>query len=139
MTTFRPNPPAQPNRTRSLLLRGCLALAMAAIPLAVTAEPARATSVECHKNSQFCLYEDAGGQGDEYGRKSNRGNYELGGWDGDNEISSIVNGSGWCATIYSDDGQKGRTLTVKPGRELNQLKDWDFNDDAESYRLHSCV
>ncbi|MFB9527700.1 peptidase inhibitor family I36 protein [Nonomuraea roseola] len=112
---------------------------MAAIPFTVTASPANATWADCYNNSQFCLYEDAGSQGDEYGRKTSLGDYELGGWNGDNEISAIANYSAWCATIYSNDGQKGRTLTVRPGRTLNQLKDWDFNDDAESYRLHRCV
>ncbi|MDF5759334.1 peptidase inhibitor family I36 protein [Spongiactinospora sp. TRM90649] len=102
------------------------------------AAPASASDVRCKISNLACLYEDINGNGDEYGGVWRQGKYELGGWDGDNEISSVSNYSEWCMTLYTNDGWGGRTLTLGPKRSLYNLKDWGFNDDTESYRLHAC-
>ncbi|MBE1489157.1 peptidase inhibitor family I36 protein [Plantactinospora soyae] len=105
---------------------------------AIIASPAFAGAAQCEANKQVCLYEDGGGGGDEYGRVRAAGEYELGGWNGDNEISSVVNATGYCVTLFANDGHTGRTLTIGPRSWEFHLADWDFNDEAESYTLWNC-
>jgi Peptidase inhibitor family I36 len=113
---------------------------MASLPTVAVATPASASWATCWGAGRACLYEDAGWQGDEYGRVSSPGYYELGGWNGDNEISSLLNNTPYCLTIYSSDGWSGRTWTLGPYDDIGTLDDNGiyFNDDAESYRLWSC-
>lgn len=123
------------SRRVGLLLAAVIILAAVGVSVAT---PASAGWGTCWGAGQVCLYEDAGWQGDEYGRVSAAGFYELGGWNGDNEISSVLNNTSNCLTLYSNDGGGGRTLTVGPHSEIGTLKDYNFNDDTESYRIHSC-
>lgn len=100
--------------------------------------PSTASYLSCLDKNQVCLYEDAGWNGDEYGRVSTRGFRELGGWNGDNEISSVLNDTPYCLWLYAGDEMGGRWLKVGPKQGVGTLKDKNFNDDVESYMVDRC-
>jgi hypothetical protein len=82
-----------------------------------------------------CGWEDDGYGGDKWMSWNPSGvgdNYEIDGWDGDNEITSIINNSGHGIKFYDQDGQAGNTLCVGNGVRINNLQTYAWNDRAES-------
>jgi hypothetical protein len=87
-----------------------------------------------------CGWEDDGYGGDKWMSWNPSGvgaNYEIDGWDGDNEITSIINNSGHGIKFYDQDGQAGNTLCVGNGVRINNLQDYAWNDRAESAKAVS--
>jgi hypothetical protein len=113
--------------------------------IGVVASPAYATWASCRNARQACLFEDGGGGGSQYGTATAIGNYELGGWNGDNEISSAINYTPYCLNLYDGDNQSGASMTIwkytgsNAGQvEKMSLGDLGWNDRAESWKLFAC-
>jgi hypothetical protein len=82
-----------------------------------------------------CGWEDDGYGGDKWMNWNPSGvgdEYEIDGWDGDNEITSVINNSGHGIRFYDQDGQAGNTLCVPNGARINNLQPYAWNDRAES-------
>jgi hypothetical protein len=61
--------------------------------------------------------------------------FEIHWWDGDNEISSLQNGTNKWLVVYDKDAFGGERRCIAPGREIRNMKDINFNDKAESFEL----
>lgn len=121
---------------RALTFPALLALAVLGLGGSAAAAPERPGGT-C-ANGRFCLWEDAGYSGDKYVDRDGRiGKYNLGFWNGDNEISSGINNSNRCVTLYMDDNHQGSALTLQPGYRSNNFKLLGhlWNDNAESYEV----
>jgi hypothetical protein len=67
------------------------------------------------------------------------GSYDIDGWDGDNEISSIINESRTlCVTLYNNDNFTGSTYRMSPDGSNPRLSNANFDNKAESFRIHKC-
>jgi hypothetical protein len=90
-------------------------------------------------NGYVCMWEDPGYTGSLYVEQPNQnGRYEIDGWNGDNEISSVVNNTGKCIVLYANDGWTGRTHSIQKSgtaklRSNLQLNGYD--NEAESYGI----
>jgi hypothetical protein len=84
-----------------------------------------------------CLFEDDNYYGDKYVRSGrDQHAWEIGGWNGDNEISSVKNYSSWGLCLYEDDEQEGEWIRIPAGGAVADLDaGHDFDNDAESARL----
>lgn len=92
---------------------------------------------DCYAAGQVCMWEDPGAQGSNYvAHSATVGSYEIGGFNGDNEISSIVNATGYCVTLYDNDGWSGTSRTFQPHTESLNLGSYD--NEAESYKIWAC-
>ena len=84
-----------------------------------------------------CMFEDEGYYGDRYefsGTTQWAG--EIGGWNGDNEISSVKNYSSYFLCLYEDDSQGGDWVRIGYFTAVYSLDDsFNFDNDAESFRL----
>ena len=119
-----------------------LTLAATALGLAGTAvltTPAVAQAGTYCPTNHACMWEDSNFQGDrwvdiELGAAPS--SYDIDGWDGDNEISSIENGSttNWLK-VWSDDDYQGTYICVAPRAVQGSLGGFDNN--AESFQLVS--
>lgn len=127
-----------PRRARAVAVAAAVAVP-AVVLVATPAAAERVGTGYCRSNNRICMWEDPGGQGSVYANRSGAaGRFELGGWDGDNEVSSVTNWTDKCVTLYSHDAQAGRSFTIGPKRENMKLADSGFDNDAESYMLWSC-
>src|SRR4051812_23368489 len=63
--------------------------------------PARpATAADC-ADGHLCMWEDPGYSGSQYvDQPGNPGRYDIDWWNGDNEISSVINKTGKCIKLY---------------------------------------
>ncbi len=118
------------------------AAGLAAIASLGLAAPAQAGGYAQCGSGYVCMWEDAGFQGDEWVHWKPSGvgaKYNIDGWDGDNEISSIYNHSGYALRIYANDDYTGESICIGRGGDRPALKDQSFNDDAESAKtVSSC-
>jgi hypothetical protein len=94
-------------------------------------------------SGRFCMWEDANYSGSKYANWAPTGvnqKYQLDGWDGDNEISSLINNTRYDIRVYDNDDYSGESRCVKPGEQWDDLKFWyEFNDDIESAKtVSSC-
>ncbi len=124
-----------------LALVGVLAAAGMFTVATPAAQAATRGYADCNQAGQVCMWEDGGAQGDNWVTRSGAktGKWEIPAWNGDNEISSVLNATKYCLTLYANDGWTGRTLTLRPHTYLGNMKTgYNFNDDAESYKLYSC-
>lgn len=102
----------------------------------LSAPPAQAAS--CPDN-YVCMWEDPNYSGELYVYQPNQnGRYEIDGWDGDNEISSVINNTHKCIVLYANDGWTGRThsisyLSLQNTRYNLELNGYD--NEAESYGI----
>jgi hypothetical protein len=120
-------------------LRTIAAAAVAStVLLAVGVSSAQAKGLgDCYAAGQVCMWEDPGAQGSNYvAHSATVGKYEIGGFNGDNEISSIVNATGYCVTLYDNDGWTGTSKTFQPHTEL--LNFGSYDNEAESYKIWAC-
>ncbi|GAA2153434.1 MULTISPECIES: peptidase inhibitor family I36 protein [Glycomyces] len=89
---------------------------------------------------RFCMWEDSSFSGSRYANWAPTGTgqkYQLDGWDGDNEITSLMNSTRYMIRVYANDDYSGESHCVAPGSSVRNLKDWDFNDDIESAKTVS--
>src|SRR5690349_22188573 len=120
---------------KALLLPALVGIACIAAPTA-----AQADSSDC-PSGYVCMWEDNKFQGEMYVRQPlNVGSYDIDGWDGDNEISSIyVNQSGTrkCVTLYNGDNWTGSTWKSDNWGDMLKRLDYagDFDNKAESYKI----
>jgi hypothetical protein len=119
-----------------------LAAACAAVA-AVFAAPSPAHAIPIPDSTCYapyvCLVEDSGYYGDRYDRHGSMENsWELGWWNGDNEISSVKNRSPFFLCLYEDDEWEGDWVRISSGASVYDLDDsHNFDNDAESARLTS--
>ena len=87
-------------------------------------------------SGRICMYEDSNYTGSKYVNWKPTGTnqkYQIDGWDGDNEISSVINRTRYNIRLYDNDDYSGRSICLVPGKYINNLKNgWVFNDEAES-------
>jgi hypothetical protein len=82
-----------------------------------------------------CMWEDAGYGGDKWVNWQPSGTgqiFEIGGWNGDNEISSALNRTGYAIMVYADDGAQGDAYCIHAHQPIQNFKEVGFNDEAES-------
>ncbi|MFD3373780.1 MULTISPECIES: peptidase inhibitor family I36 protein [unclassified Streptomyces] len=105
-----------------------------------TAAPASASAAAtvCDQR-HLCMWEDTYYQGDMYlniymDAEANIGTVgEIDGWDGDNEISSLSNGTRFSIALYDGDGGTGERLRCyNPNLDVPIVIP---NDRAESYKV----
>lgn len=64
--------------------------------------------------------------------------FEIDWWDGDNEITSVINNSNKYVVLYDGDGWTGTVVCVRPNSSTTHLGiTHGFNDRAESFKLKS--
>ncbi|SDM34322.1 peptidase inhibitor family I36 protein [Allokutzneria albata] len=109
------------------------------------AAPAAEAAPDCAAN-RVCMWEDAGYSGSRYvNQKGASGTYDIDGWNGDNEISSLINRTSCKLTLYSADEPAASAFTwsVAAGRRVGNLKNLKdskgnhANDGVQSFKL-SC-
>lgn len=117
--------------------RSAVVLAAAALPLFGIAIPASAAG-SCNAGS-VCMWEDPGYNGEKYVDQPGRsGSYEIDGWDGDNEISSVINKTGKCVRLYDNDGHTGTSYFIEKGGSRTNLEQNGYDNEAESYKIFGC-
>ncbi|MGW2637383.1 peptidase inhibitor family I36 protein [Streptomyces sp. NPDC001348] len=127
-----------------------LGFAMTSAIVALGAVPAQAqegTAVTVKDwscdSGRMCMYEDANYTGSKYVNWKPTGTnqkYQIDGWDGDNEISSLINNTNYKIRVYDNDDYTGYSICVQAHTSINNLKNgWVFNDEAESAKtVASC-
>jgi hypothetical protein len=114
-------------------------MAMLGLAGITTIAPAASASESDCPDSYVCMWEDPYESGSLYVyQPGNAGSYEIDWWDGDNEISSVVNRTGKCIILYDGDDQTGSSYTINATttRLYNlSLNGWD--NRAESYNIVS--
>ncbi|MGF0175115.1 peptidase inhibitor family I36 protein [Streptomyces sp. Marseille-Q5077] len=85
---------------------------------------------------RMCMYEDASYTGSKYVNWKPTGTnqkHQIDGWNGDNEITSLINNTRYNIRVYDNDDYSGQSICVVPNHSINNLKEWwIFNDKAES-------
>ncbi|MGQ0776052.1 MAG: peptidase inhibitor family I36 protein [Pseudonocardiales bacterium] len=110
------------------------AFLLAAAPLLLFGLAAPASAAPC--NGAVCMWEDAEYSGSLYvNQPADVGKYQIDGWDGDNEISSVVNNSNKCVRLYDNDNWTGDSYTVEKNGARGNLAHNGFDNQAESYRI----
>ncbi|MFB9903395.1 peptidase inhibitor family I36 protein [Allokutzneria oryzae] len=98
-------------------------------------------------DKHVCMWEDSGYTGSRYVKqKAANGTYDIDGFNGDNEISSLKNRTSCTLTLYSADDPKASAFkwTVAPGKSISNLKNLKdskgnhANDGVQSYKLSGC-
>ncbi|GAA4035069.1 hypothetical protein GCM10022247_70630 [Allokutzneria multivorans] len=128
------------------MLKNIHAIGLASL-LTVTGAPTdQDRPPRCTAEGHVCMWEDAGYRSDTYvnvNAKAETGWHNIDEWDGDNEISSVINNSTCTIKLYSGDTPKesDHVWTVKPMDYISNLKHLkdasgtDANDDVESYEI----
>jgi hypothetical protein len=85
------------------------------------------------------MWEDGGYGGDRWvhyrAGTIDKDRFEIHWWNGDNEISSLQNGTDKWLVVYDKDSWGGDRRCFAPGEEIRNMKDVNFNDKAESFEL----
>jgi hypothetical protein len=119
-------------------LRAISVTALTATLLAMNPAQASASANDC-PDDFVCMWEDSQYGGDMWVRYErgtiNLDKFEIDGWDGDNEISSIVNNTDIYLIIFEDDNWNGANKCYNPNTSVPTMGSW--NDDAESFVLHT--
>jgi hypothetical protein len=111
--------------------------ALTTLSLGAFAAPANAAGT-CASGS-VCMWEDPGYNGSKYvNQPGNSGSYEIDGWNGDNEITSVINNTGKCIRLYDNDGWSGTTYYIEKGGSRSNLQQNGYDNEAESYKIYSC-
>lgn len=93
----------------------------------------------------ICAWEDKNYGGDQWvnWKPGGAGDfYDVDGWDGDNELSSISNESSKTIRLYKTDNATGYSWCLGPGQDIKNLSDLgegqpDFNDWIQSMKVVS--
>jgi hypothetical protein len=107
--------------------------------IAVAAVPAMADADDC-PDEYVCMWEDNWYHGSmyvKYKQNSKSGNkVDIGGWNGDNEISAVVNNTVYTVVLYDNDNWTGTHICVLWFKSsYNLAVDYGFDNEAESFRL----
>jgi hypothetical protein len=90
---------------------------------------------------RVCMWEDSGYSGSKYANWAPTGTnqkFQLDGWDGDNEITSLINNTRYKIRVYDNDDYSGESRCIDPGTSIKNLSgEWDFNDQIESAKTVS--
>ncbi|HEY1093439.1 MAG TPA: peptidase inhibitor family I36 protein [Glycomyces sp.] len=108
--------------------------AVVALSVAPAQAEERADASIC-AGGRFCMWEDSSYGGSRYANWAPTGTgqkFQLDGWDGDNEITSLVNNTRYKIRVYDNDDYSGESRCLDSGAAVKNLKDWDFNDKIES-------
>jgi hypothetical protein len=139
----QPKDPAGPSIEKGEIMfrRTALAALMGSVvataPLMI-ATPAQADSSDCPSN-YVCMWEDPNYSGSMYVRQpSSLGSYNIDGWDGDNEISSVYNNSRNCVRMYDNDNYTGTSYFVSWLGMLPNLAQNGYDNEAESFKIINC-
>ncbi|GAA4035081.1 hypothetical protein GCM10022247_70650 [Allokutzneria multivorans] len=119
------------------MFRTVLALSSTVLLMVSGATPAGALSSFCHPN-HVCMWEHSAYFGSKYvNRLAVSGVFDIGMWDGDNEISSLSNTSNCTITLHDNDSPQSSTRhwVFLPYDDQPDLKVWGANDDAESFTV----
>jgi hypothetical protein len=105
-------------------------LALGAMPSASAATP-----------GYVSMWEDSSYGGDRWVHYAqgtiDKDRFEIHWWNGDNEISSLQNGTSKWLVVYDKDAWGGERRCIAPGAEISNMKHINFNDRAESFELMS--
>ncbi|MEH0973848.1 peptidase inhibitor family I36 protein [Micromonospora sp. CPCC 205546] len=115
-----------------------MSLALAAPAAAAPVQPFTETTA-CD-SGRVCMWEDPFKAGNRYVH-STQTTFEIPGWDGDNEISSVWNRTGQKLTIFDNDGYTGTRICLNAGEYVAELgPERAFDNEAESYKLaNNCL
>ncbi|GAA4033792.1 hypothetical protein GCM10022247_68560 [Allokutzneria multivorans] len=114
--------------------RTALALALATAASVVLTPTANA-DVQC-PGGHVCMWEHENYSGDRYiflDPPSGNTKYEIDGWNGDNEISSLHNLTNCTIVLFDDDNTKGKSWEIRPEKSEPHLGRIGANDKAESF------
>ncbi|HEU5156473.1 MAG TPA: peptidase inhibitor family I36 protein [Streptosporangiaceae bacterium] len=90
-------------------------------------------------NGSVCMWEDAGYSGSKYvDQPGNPGKYQIDWWNGDNEISSVINRTGKCVRLYDNDNWSGTSYFIEKAGSRWDLERNGFDNEAESYTIFNC-
>ncbi|HEY1095223.1 MAG TPA: peptidase inhibitor family I36 protein [Glycomyces sp.] len=115
-----------------------LTLAATAAVVSLSAAPAQAAGAPDCPRGNICMWEDDAFKGDRWVNwKPDGGNdkYQIDGWDGDNEISSVWNDSNYAVILYDNDDYTGYLLCIPAKTAAHAQRGW--NNDAESAKTRS--
>lgn len=93
-------------------------------------------------DNHVCLWEDFNYGGSKYvdytqGTRPNDF-FEIDGWSGDNEISSVKNNTDLVLVLWDNDGYSGTRACVNPNSSSSNLSTTHgFDNEAESFQLRS--
>jgi hypothetical protein len=101
------------------------------------AGPANAAGT-CASGS-VCMWEDPDYSGSKYvDQPGTPGKYQIDWWNGDNEISSVINLTGRCVLLYDNDDWTGSSYFIEKGGSRPNLEQNGYDNDAESYEIYDC-
>ena len=123
--------------TRKHSLAAFVLVLASPIAQAALLKPAGADGI-CSRNA-VCMWEDNRYHGDLYVQQNQPPRercdvsavYEIDGFNGDNEISSVDNATDFDVVLFADDGGQGATLVIPSHQRYYGLG--SFDNDAESY------
>jgi hypothetical protein len=111
------------------------AMAIAVTGVVSAAAPAQADIRNC-PGGNVCMWEDSNFSSDMYVSQMVRpGQYEIDWWNGDNEISSLVNNGGCQVVVYDGDALTGSALVVPPHRQYADLDSIGWDNRAQSFEV----
>lgn len=114
-----------------------LGFAATAAVVTLSATPAQAAAPDCDPG-RICMWEDDAFTGSRYVNwRPDGGNdkYQIDGWDGDNEISSVYNYSNYAVILYDNDDYTGYLRCIPARTTAYAQRGW--NDDAESAKTRT--
>ncbi|SCF46972.1 Peptidase inhibitor family I36 [Micromonospora mirobrigensis] len=127
----------------SHLVKRLVAATSTGLLLGVAGLAAPAYAAGTCSSGKICMWEDFSYNGSKYvdytpGSISND-KYEINGFNGDNEISSVINNTDKCAVLYDNDGFSGTRITIGKKTSVSNLRTFaNFDNEAESFALVSC-
>jgi hypothetical protein len=90
-------------------------------------------------SGSVCMWEDPGYNGSKYvDQPGHVGSYQIDGWDGDNEISAVMNKTGRCVRLYDNDNWTGTSYFIEKDGSRSNLEQNGYDNEAESYRIFDC-
>jgi len=91
--------------------------------------------------SWVCMWEDPNYRGSKYvDTPVETGGVDIDWWNGDNEISSVINNSQYCVVLWSNDTAfEGRHLIIPAHTSIPRLSAYNFDNDAEYFIIDSIL
>jgi hypothetical protein len=111
-----------------------------ALAVATTyAGPASADDARC-PNDHVCMFEDPGFTGSLYVNQQyvSNGRFEIDWWEGDNEISAVINNTNAMVKLYAGDRWSGNWHCVGAKATRSNLENNSFDNNTESWAFAGC-